>query len=283
MDKKPESLPKQSQPKQPGREHMMNPLPEVIRDDYKGSNKLMDQVALITGGDSGIGRSVAVHFAREGANVAIVYLEEDDDAKETKEMVAREGRDCLLLKGDVSDEKFCRRAVVKTVEKFNRLDILVNNVAIQFPSSNVEDVTPEQFRKTFEVNIFHYFYFSQEAVKYMKNRGAIINTTSVNAFTGNDHLLDYSSTKGAIMSFTFSLAKQLAEKGIRVNAVAPGPIWTPLIPATMDVESFGKKSLLGRPGQPSEIGPAYVFLASKDSSYMIGQTMHINGGQFVGT
>jgi NAD(P)-dependent dehydrogenase (short-subunit alcohol dehydrogenase family) len=283
MDKKPDSFPKQEQPKQPGEEHLMQPLPEVIRSDYKGSDKLLDHVALITGGDSGIGRSAAVHFAREGADVAIVYLDEDKDANETREMIEREGRKCMLLKGDVRDEKFCRRAVVKTVEEFNRLDILVNNAAIQFPQTDVEDVSPEQFRKTFETNIYHYFYFSQEAVKYMKEGSSIINTTSVNAFTGNDHLLDYSSTKGAIMSFTFSLAKQLAKKGIRVNAVAPGPIWTPLIPATMDVESFGQKSLLGRAGQPSEVGPAYVFLASKDSSYMLGQTMHINGGQFVGT
>jgi NAD(P)-dependent dehydrogenase (short-subunit alcohol dehydrogenase family) len=215
--------------------------------------------------------------------VAIVYLDEDKDANDTREMIESEGRECLLLKGDVRDEKFCRKAVIKTVEKFNRLDVLVNNAAIQFPQSEVEDVSPDQFRKTFETNIFHYFYFSQEAIKYMKEGNTIINTTSVNAFIGNDHLLDYSSTKGAIMSFTFSLAKQLAKKGIRVNAVAPGPIWTPLIPSTMDVESFGKQSLLGRAGQPSEVGPAYVFLASKDSSYMIGQTMHINGGQFIGT
>jgi NAD(P)-dependent dehydrogenase (short-subunit alcohol dehydrogenase family) len=283
MDKNPDSFPKQKQPGQPGREHLMDPLPEVIREDYKGSEKLLDHVALITGGDSGIGRSVAVHFAREGADVAIVYLEEDDDAQETKNMIIREGRECLLLKGDVVDEKFCQKALEKTVEKFNRLDILVNNAAIQYPQSKVEDVSPEQFKKTFEVNIYHYFYFSREAVKYMKEGSTIINTTSVNAFTGNDHLLDYSSTKGAIMSFTFSLAKQLAKKGIRVNAVAPGPIWTPLIPATLEVEDFGKQSLLGRAGQPSEIGPAFVFLASKDSSYMLGQTMHINGGQFVGT
>ncbi len=282
MDKKPDSFPPQSQ-SQPGKESLMEPLPEIIRDDYKGSEKLLNYSALITGGDSGIGRSAAVHFAREGADVTIVYLEEDEDANKTKELVEREGRTCLLLKGDVKDEKFCRKAVVKTLEKFNRLDILVNNAAIQFAQSKVEDVSPDQFQLTFETNILPFFYFSQEAVKYMKAGNTIINTTSVNAFTGNDHLLDYSSTKGAIMSFTFSLAKQLAPKGIRVNMIAPGPIWTPLIPATMDVEDFGQQALLGRAGQPSEVGPAYVFLASKDSSYMIGQTIHINGGQFIGT
>lgn len=269
--------------KQPGDEHEMHPEPEIIRDDYKGSEKLKGKTALITGGDSGIGRSVAVHFAREGADVAIVYLDEDEDAHETKEMVEKEGRQCLIISGDLKEENFSREAVFKVIDAFGKLDIVVNNAAMQFPKEEVEDVSNEQFRKTFRTNLYPYFYIVKEALNHLKEDSVIINTTSVTSYRGSEHLLDYSSTKGAITSFTRSLSKMLVDRKIRVNAVAPGPIWTPLIPATFDdVEGFGKKVPMERPGQPSEVGPAYVFLACKDSSYMTGQVIHINGGEIVG-
>lgn len=280
---KPANIPKQKQGKQPGDEKEMHPEPKIIRDNYRGSEKLKDKVALITGGDSGIGRSVAVHFAREGAEVAIVYLEEDEDAKETAELVKKEGRKCLIIEGDLKKEKFCSEVVEKVVKKFKKLDIVVNNAAMQFPQEKVEDVSNEQFRKTFRTNIYPYFYIIKEALDKLKENAVIINTTSVTAYRGSEHLLDYSSTKGAITSFTRSLSKMLVDRKIRVNAVAPGPIWTPLIPSTFDdISDFGKKVPMGRPGQPSEVGPAYVFLASEDSSYMTGQVMHINGGEIIG-
>lgn len=279
---KPNSFPDQKQ-RQPGDEHKMNPEPEVIRDNYKGSGKLQDKTALITGGDSGIGRSAAVHFAREGADVAIIYYDEDKDAAKTKEMIEKEGRKCLLIKGDLKDETFCIDAVAKTVKELGSINILVNNAAVQFPKTEFKDITGKQVKETFETNILPMFYVTREALKNMKKGDSIINTTSVTAYRGSEHLIDYSSTKGAIVSFTRSTSAMLAEKGIRVNGLAPGPIWTPLIPATFDdVTEFGQDVPMKRAGQPSEVGPAYVFLASEDASYITGQIIHINGGEVVG-
>ncbi|TDB68022.1 SDR family oxidoreductase [Arundinibacter roseus] len=272
----------QTQDQQPGLENKMNPEPIVIRDSYEGSGKLDGKVALITGGDSGIGRSVAVHFAREGAQVAIVFLNEDEDALATKEMVEAEGTECLLIQGNIQDEHFCREAVVETVEKFGKLNVLVNNAAEQHPRESIRDISTEQLTETFSTNIFSMFHFVKAALPHLQAGDSIINTTSVTAYRGSEELLDYSSTKGAIVSFTRSLSGNLAEKQIRVNAVAPGPIWTPLIPATFDeekVEKFGKYTPLGRPGQPSEVAPSFVFLACEDSSYFTGQVLHPNGGQ----
>ena len=279
---KPENFPEQQQ-SQPGDENKMMPEPEVIRDDYRGSEKLKDKVALITGGDSGIGRSAAVHFAREGADVAIVYYDERVDAEKTQQLVENEGRFCMLLQGDLKEEEFCKEVVQQTIEKFGKLDILINNAAMQFPKGEVEEVSSEQFRKTFSTNLYPYFYIVKESIPHLKEEGVIINTTSVTAYRGSEHLLDYSSTKGAIVSFTRSLSKMLVKKKIRVNAVAPGPIWTPLIPSTFDdISDFGKDVPMERAGQPSEVGPAYVFLASKDSSYITGQVLHVNGGEIIG-
>lgn len=279
---KPKKFPAQEQA-QPGKTGEMRPEPEIIRKGYQGSDKLKNKVALITGGDSGIGRSVAVHFAREGARVAIVYLEEDEDAKTTSEMVDKEGSECLLISGDLRNEEFCERCVEECVSTFGKLDIVVNNAAMQFPEDSIENISKAQLTKTFESNIYPYFYVIKRAMKYLKKGAVIINTTSVTAFRGSSHLLDYSSTKGAILTFTRSLSAMLASKNIRVNAVAPGPIWTPLIPATFDdVTDFGQDTPMGRAGQPSEVAPAYVFLASADSSYITGQTIHVNGGEIVG-
>lgn len=281
---KPESFPEQTQ-SQPGYEYKMIPEPEIIREGYKGSDKLEDKKALITGGDSGIGRSVAVHFAREGADVAIAYYDEHKDALETKRLVEAEGRKCLLICGDLKDENFCKKALSEALEFLGGLNILVNNAAVQFPQKKFEDITGEQVRETFETNIFPFFYLTREALKHLNEGDAIINTASVTAYRGSFHLIDYSSTKGAIVSFTRSTSAMLAEKGIRVNAVAPGPIWTPLIPSTFEpdeVAEFGQDTPMKRAGQPSEVGPAYVFLASKDASYITGQVIHINGGEIVG-
>jgi len=282
--KKPDSFPDQKQ-SQPGKEHKMIPEPEIIKETYKGTGKLKGKVALITGGDSGIGRSVAVYFAIEGADIAIVYLEEKRDAEDTKRMVTEKGASCLLIKGDVKKEEFCKKMVNKTVEEFGDLNILVNNAAMQFPKKKAEEVDGKQVRMTFETNIFPFFYATQEALKHLKKGDCIINTTSVTAYRGSNHLLDYSSTKGAIVSFTRSLSNMLAAKEIRVNGVAPGPIWTPLIPSTFegeDVTKFGQDTPMKRAGQPSEVGPAYVFLASDDASYITGQIIHVNGGEIVG-
>ena len=280
--KKPKSFPDQKQ-RLPGHESKMTPAPEIIRDDYKGSEKLKGKIALITGGDSGIGRSVAVHFAREGADVALAYFNEDGDAKETKRLVEDEGVKCILLKGDLKKEAFCKSIVTRTVDKLGGLNILVNNAAMQFPEETIEDISVTHLKTTFETNIYPFFFTVQEAVKHLRNGDSILNTTSVTAYRGSEHLLDYSSTKGAIVTFTRSLATMLVEKGIRVNAVAPGPIWTPLIPASFDdVTDFGADTPMKRAGQPSEVGPAYVFLASKDSSYITGQILHVNGGEIVG-
>lgn len=285
MKNKPESLPAQEQDQQPGDEHKMNPEPEVIRESYKGSDKLKDKVALITGGDSGIGRAVAVHFAREGADVAILYLNEDKDAKDTKKMIEKEGRKCLIIAGDIGDEAFCQKAVKKAVKELGKLNILVNNAAEQHEQTDLKDITAEQLQRTFQTNIFGMFYTTKAALEHLQEGSSIINTTSVTSYRGSEHLMDYASTKGAITSFTRSLSGNLAEKKIRVNGVAPGPIWTPLIPASFDadkVKEFGKDVPLKRPGQPSEVAPAYVFLASDDASYITGQIIHINGGEQVG-
>ncbi len=279
---KPKKFPEQEQT-QPGDEYRMNPQPEIIKESYKGSEKLKNCTALITGGDSGIGRSIAVHFAKEGADIAIIYLEEDEDALETKKLVEKEDRKCILLQGDVRNHKFCTKAVLDCISVYKKLDILVNNAAVQFPEDSIQEINLENLQKTFNTNILPYFYFTQEAIKYLKPGSSIINTASVTAYRGSEHLIDYASTKGAIVSFTRSLSKNLAMKNIRVNGVAPGPIWTPLIPSTFeDISEFGQDVPMGRAGQPSEVGPAYVFLASKDSSYITGQFIHINGGEIIG-
>lgn len=277
----PDEFPEQQQ-ELPGHEYEMVPRPEIIRPNYRGSQKLQDKVALITGGDSGIGRAIAVHFAREGADVAIVYLEEEEkDAQETKELVEKEERKCILLPGDVRDPEFCIETVNKTVAHFDKLNILVNNAAEQHPA-DFKNMEFEIMEKTFRTNIFAVFYLSRTALRTMQSGDSIINTTSVTNYRGSDHLIDYSATKGAITAFTRSLAKRLARDGIRVNGVAPGPIWTPLIPSTFkNVKNFGKNTPLGRAGQPSEVAPAYVFLASEDASYITGQIIHPNGGEVV--
>jgi NAD(P)-dependent dehydrogenase (short-subunit alcohol dehydrogenase family) len=262
----------------------MRPRPESESDEYCSCGKLEDLVALITGGDSGIGRAVAIAFAKEGADVAIVYLNEHDDAQATKERVEQLGRRCITLAGDVCDPTFCEDAVSVTVEEFGKLDILVNNAAEQHPQETLLDISPEQLERTFRTNIFAYFYMAREALKHLRPGGVIINTSSVTAYRGSSHLLDYASTKAAIVGFTRSLALSLAEKGIRVNGVAPGPIWTPLIPSTFEadeVATFGSDVPMQRAGQPEEVAPSYVFLASSDSKYMSGQMLHPNGGVVV--
>ena len=273
--------PPQQQSRQPGRQARMHPVPVTIRDDYAGSGKLDGKIALVTGGDSGIGRAVAVHFAREGADVAIAYLSEDTDAQETKRLVEAEDRKCLLLKGDLKKEAHCRKVVDRVARTLGGLDVLVNNHAMQFPVEAPEQLTPEQIRTTFETNVFSYMYLCAAAADHLEDGGCIINTGSITGTRGHETLIDYASTKGAIQSLTFSLAQMLAERGIRVNAVAPGPIWTPLIPASFDrkqVATFGSTTLMGRPGQPCEVAPAYVYLASEDGSYVTGQIIHVNGG-----
>ena len=276
--------PPQHQPHQPGLEHEMRPRPASENRAQYGSGKLRDKVALITGGDSGIGRAVAIAYAKEGADSAIVYLNEHEDARETQRLVQQEGRRCLLIAGDVGKEPFCHEAVDRTVREFGRLDILVNNAAEQHPQESLEQITAEQLERTFRTNIFSYFYMGKAALPYLKEGSTIINTTSVTAYKGSPQLLDYSSTKGAIVAFTRSLSQALADKQIRVNAVAPGPIWTPLIPSTFPadkVAEFGSDVPLKRAGQPEEIAPSYVFLASQDSSYTTGQVLHPNGGTVV--
>jgi NAD(P)-dependent dehydrogenase (short-subunit alcohol dehydrogenase family) len=281
----PSKLPAQEQNQQPGIEKDMQPLPDSENQNYKGSNKLQGKNAIITGGDSGIGRSVAIAFAKEGANVAIIYLNESNDAEETKQLVEEQGGRCLLVAGDIGDESFCKQAVKQTIDELGGLDILVNNAAEQHPQESIMDISTEQLEKTFRTNVFSMFHLTKCALPHLKEGSAIINTTSITSYQGHPKLLDYSSTKGAITTFTRSLALQLAEKGIRVNGVAPGPIWTPLIPSTFtaeEVSKHGQDTPMKRPGQPEEVAPAYVYLAShSDSSYVTGQILHINGGKVV--
>ncbi|HEY3698592.1 MAG TPA: SDR family oxidoreductase [Spongiibacteraceae bacterium] len=306
------AFPPQRQTQQPGSQAEMQPQPISISSDYRGSHKLRGKVALISGGDSGIGRAVALHFAREGAAVAFIYCgqqkqnsetsqgsdnrhgsddsDDDDkekrDADETVHLIEAEQSDALALQGDVSDKSYCEQAVAKVIEEFGALDILVNNAGEQHVQQNLEAISPEQLQKTFATNIFSYFYLTQAALPHLeKAQGAIINTGSVTSFKGNPKLIDYTATKGAIQAFTFALAKSLADKKIRVNEVAPGPIWTPLIPATFtpeQVSQFGSDTLMKRAGQPCEVAPAYVFLASADSAYITGQIIHVNGGGYLG-
>jgi NAD(P)-dependent dehydrogenase (short-subunit alcohol dehydrogenase family) len=278
----PTEFPPQEQPRQPGLESEMRPEPLCDDPEYRAAGKLEGKAALITGGDSGIGRAVAVCYAKEGADVAVFYLNEHEDAAETKRLVEQYGRRCLTIAGDIGDSGFCREAVDRAAQKLGGLDILVNNAAEQHPKESLEEISDEQLERTFRTNIFGYFHTTRAALKHLKEGGAIINTTSVTAYRGSDHLMDYASTKGAIVAFTRSLSQTLIKKGIRVNAVAPGPIWTPLIPATFPadhVKDFGANTAMGRAGQPAEIAPCYVFLASRDSSYIAGQVLHPNGGE----
>ena len=276
--------PPQSQDQQPGIEAEMTPKPKSDDPGYKGSGKLEGKVALITGADSGIGRAVAIAFAKEGADVAIAYLNEHDDAKETKQLVEAQNRRAVAIAGDIGNESFCQQLVEQAVQEFGKLDILINNAAEQHPQESIEDITAEQLERTFRTNIFSMFFLTKAALKHLKAGSAIVNTTSVTAYKGNEELIDYSSTKGAIVAFTRSLSQSLLKKEIRVNAVAPGPIWTPLIPATFppdQVASFGKQVPMERAGQPEEVAPSFVFLASDDASYMTGQVLHPNGGAVV--
>lgn len=279
-------LPPQHQDQQPGIESEMEPTPQAEKQSYRGSNKLKDKVAIITGGDSGIGRAVAIAFAKEGAHSVIIYLDDDEkgDAEETRRQVQDEKRRCLAIAGDIGDENFCREIVERTLDEFERVDILVNNAAVQWPQKDIRDISAEQLEKTFRTNIFSFFYMTKAVLPHLKEGSSIINTTSITAYKGSEHLLDYSATKGAIVTFTRSLAMNLAEKKIRVNGVAPGPIWTPLIPASFEadkVSEFGADTPMKRPGEPAEVAPCFVFLASDDSSYMSGQVLHPNGGQVI--
>lgn len=274
-----------AQHRQPGYEYEMTNKPLFIRENYRGSGKLAGRKALITGGDSGIGRAVAVHFAREGADVAIVYLEEERDANDTRKLVENEGAKCLLFRGDVGNPTFCEEAVTGVLKSFGQLDVLVNNAAEQHSVQRLEDITFEQMESTFRTNIFGYINMLKTATQNMGKGSRVINTSSITAHRGSAHLIDYSATKGAIESLTRSAATLLAERGIYVNCVAPGPIWTPLIPATFPtraLKDFGKDVLLKRPGQPCEVATCFVFLASEDSSYITGQTIHVNGGGYLG-
>ncbi|HTF31977.1 MAG TPA: SDR family oxidoreductase [Flavitalea sp.] len=281
----PKDIPPQKQDKQPGIESKMDPQP--LYDNGKpGLGRLEGKVAIITGGDSGIGRAVAISFAKEGADVVIAYLDEHGDAKQTAADIKKYGKEALLVPTDVSQEKNCEMIVERTLEKFNRIDIIVNNAAVQYVQKKIEDITAEQLQKTFGTNIFAYFYLTKYAVPHLKKGSTVINTASVTAFKGNEVLMDYSSTKGAIVAFTRSLSQSLVKKGIRVNAVAPGPVWTPLIPASFEpekVDTFGEDIPMGRPAQPFEIAGCYVFLATEESVFITGQTLHPNGGSIINT
>jgi NAD(P)-dependent dehydrogenase (short-subunit alcohol dehydrogenase family) len=275
--------PPQEQDRQPGRESQMRPQPDYTP-KYPGVGKLKDKVAVITGGDSGIGRAVAVAMAREGALISILYLEEHDDAKETQRLVEAEDSQAILFAGDVGDEMFCWESVERTFEEFGRIDILINNAAEQHETEDPAELDSEQLERTFRTNVFSQFHMTRACLQYMQQGASIINTTSITAYRGHKTLIDYASTKGAIVAFTRSLSQALTEKGIRVNGVAPGPIWTPLIPASFDAEKLaehGASAPMERAGQPNEVAPCYVFLASDDASYMSGQVLHPNGGNVV--
>lgn len=283
-EKVPITFPPQHQNRQPGIESMMVPAPISVNPEYNGSGKLLNKVAIITGGDSGIGRATAIAFAKEGADIAIVYLYERSDALETKALIEAAGRCCLMIEGDIRREEFCKQAVEITLRTFGTVDILVNNAGVQFPQDSILDITNEQLENTFRTNIFSFFYMTKAALPYLKHGSSIINTASITAYEGEKTLIDYSSTKGAIVSFTRSLAKSLVDMGIRVNSVAPGPVWTPLIPSSFSAErvsNFGADTPMKRAAQPFELAPAYVYLASDDSGYVTGQTVHVNGGQMV--
>lgn len=276
--------PPQHQDRQPGIEAQMKPRPISADPEHRGSGKLAGKVALISGGDSGIGRAVAIAFAKEGADVAIVYLDEHIDAEETRFKVEQEGRRCLTISGDLRDEAFSKVVVAQVIEEFGQIDILVNNAAEQHPRDSIEDISSDQLEGTFRINIFSYFFLTKAALPHLGVGSAIINTASVTAYRGSAHLIDYSATKGAVVSFTRSLAQSLAQRGIRVNGVAPGPVWTPLIPSSFPpdkVASFGSDTPMGRAGEPSEIAPSYVFLASSSASYITGQVIHPNGGEII--
>jgi len=284
MPKENKIRPPQHQRRQPGRQYKMRPQPRSGAREYIGCGKLRGKIALITGGDSGIGRAVAVLLAKEGADIAVVYFNEHRDARKTKQLVEAEGRKCLLLAGDVGREKFCKDAVQRTRRELGSINILVNNAAEQHPQERITKITEKQLERTFRTNIFSMFFMTKAAMPQFKNGGNIINTASVTAYQGSPELLDYSSTKGAIVAFTRSLSQALAEKKIRVNVVAPGPIWTPLIPSTFpakEVATFGSDTPLGRAGEPEEVATCFVFLASDDSSYITGQVLHPNGGRVV--
>lgn len=266
----------------PGKESEMSPKPVYMRDNYTGSDKLLGKIALISGGDSGMGRSVAVHFAREGADIAFVYLDEDSDAKETKRLVEKEGRKCMIFRGDIRNRDFCKQIVDKTLEEYHHINILVNHAGEQHPTTDPSELDFDLMEKTFQTNIMAMYYLTIPVLGQMGEGDCIINTTSVTAYSGSPRFIDYSATNGAIVSFTRALAHNVADRKIRVNAVAPGPIWTPLIPSTFDKEDvgkFGKSTPLGRAGQPCEVATSYVFLASEDASYMTGQVLHPDGGK----
>lgn len=284
MSQKAQGFPPQHQARQPGIERQMDPQPVYDHPEMPGCNRLRDRVALISGGDSGIGRAVAVAFAKEGANVCICYLDEHEDAARTRQLVESYGRQCEVLAGDVGDETFCQQAVRRCIERFHRLDILVNNAAEQHVREKIEDITRDDLDRVFSTNVYAMFYFIKAALPHLKPGSSIINTTSVVAYQGHVQLLDYAATKGAIVTLTRSLSQRLAEQGIRVNGVAPGPIWTPLIPASFPAEQvaqFGTDKTLGRAGQPVEVASCYVFLASPEASYITGQVLHPNGGTIV--